>query len=141
MDRAALDVALELGLECGGWCPKGRRAENGRIPDEYPLRETPTANYAQRTAWNVRDSDATLILTEGELRGGTRLTVLEARRQDRFYKVVDLGGEKALEAATSWLRDIPVTVLNVAGPRESGRPGIHDRAAGLLRRLFAVISH
>lgn len=141
VDRAALDVALELGLERGGWCPKGRRAEDGRIPDQYPLKETPSANYARRTGWNIRDSDATLILNEGALEGGTRLTGLEAKRQGRRCKVVDLEDEQALELAALWLAEKPVTVLNVAGPRESGRPGIHDRAAHLLRRLFAVISH
>jgi predicted Rossmann-fold nucleotide-binding protein len=66
VDRAALDVALELGVPCGGWCPKGRRAEDGRIPDCYPLTETRTGDYATRTRWNVRDSDFTLVLSWGE---------------------------------------------------------------------------
>ena len=62
VDRAALDVARELSLACGGWCPRGRRAEDGAIPARYPLVETPRAAYPQRTEWNVRDSDATLVL-------------------------------------------------------------------------------
>jgi len=74
VDRAALDAALELGLPCGGWCPRGRRAEDGGIPDRYPLAETPTAGYPDRTARNVRDSDGTLILGRGALRGGSALT-------------------------------------------------------------------
>lgn len=70
VDRAALNVAIRLGIPCGGWCPQGRLAEDGRIPLCYPLRETPTAEYAERTMWNVRDSDGTLILTWGEPAGG-----------------------------------------------------------------------
>src|SRR5204862_1053873 len=81
VDRAALDVALGLGLPCGGWCPKGRRAEDGPLPERYPLRETPWSGYPQRTQWNVRDSDGTLVLLNGEPDRGTRLTIeLAARR-------------------------------------------------------------
>src|SRR5262249_20137195 len=75
VDRAALDAALEVGVPCGGWCPKGRKAEDGRIDDRYPLCETPSAAYSQRTRWNVRDSDGTLVLAWGEPTGGTLLTV------------------------------------------------------------------
>src|SRR6266571_9073801 len=71
VDRAALDVALELGIPCGGWCPRGRRAEDGIIPERYPLIETPTTAYPQRTERNVRDSDGTLVLTVGRADGGT----------------------------------------------------------------------
>src|SRR3954454_8651242 len=80
VDRAALDVALALGIPCGGWCPKGRKAEDGPIEDRYPLSETPSSDYRQRTLWNIRDSDATLILTWGEPTGGTLLTVKECRK-------------------------------------------------------------
>src|SRR5512134_3746342 len=90
VDRAALDAALALGLPCGGWCPRGRRAEDGAIPLHYPLRETPTARYPQRTEWNVRDSDGTLILTRGRPRGGTAYTISVARRLGRPLLVVDL---------------------------------------------------
>src|SRR5438876_4889366 len=80
VDRAALDVALELGIPCGGWCPKGRRAEDGRIPLRYPLEETTLNIYPQRTEWNVRDSDGTLVLTTGRPEGGSALTNELARR-------------------------------------------------------------
>jgi len=79
VDRGALDAAARLGIAHGGWCPRGRRAEDGEIPERYRLRETPSRRYAQRTAWNVRDSDATLVLIEGDLAGGTALTVRLAR--------------------------------------------------------------
>ncbi|MFQ5587063.1 MAG: putative molybdenum carrier protein, partial [Thermodesulfobacteriota bacterium] len=78
VDRAALDVALELGIRCGGWCPKGRLAEDGVIDSRYHLDETGSKSYSQRTEWNVRDSDGTLILTVEEPTGGTALTIRAA---------------------------------------------------------------
>lgn len=87
VDRAALDVALTLGLPCGGFCPRGRRAEDGPIAPEYPLVETPTDDYAERTLRNVRSTDATLLLVDGAMDPGTRLTaelaVTECRRAPR----------------------------------------------------------
>src|SRR6516162_5915243 len=90
VDRAALDIALELGVPCGGWCPKGRLAEDGVIPDRCPLTETPTKRYPQRTEWNVRDSDATLILAAGKPTVGTKLTVEVCRRLGKPHLVVVL---------------------------------------------------
>ena len=135
VDRAALDVALELGLPCGGWCPQGRRAEDGRIDPRYPLQETPWDGYPQRTEWNVRDADGTLILTCGEPDRGTALTVELAQRK-KPHLVVDVAGEVDVNAIRAWAAAKGVRVLNVAGPRESSSPGIHDRAAEVLRRLF-----
>jgi hypothetical protein len=136
VDRAALDAAAELGVESGGWCPRGRRAEDGAIPAAYPLEETPSAAYPERTSWNVRDSDATLILTRGRPRGGTALTVSLARRAGKPVLVVDLGRSPDAEEVRAWLRGNRVGVLNVAGPRESEAPGIHDEAAALLRGVL-----
>src|SRR4030042_6079458 len=79
-DRSALDVAIALGISHGGWCPRGRLAEDGRIPDRYQLRETDYREYAVRTEQNVVDSDATLILCSGVLSGGTELTLRLAER-------------------------------------------------------------
>lgn len=139
VDRAALDVALELGLPCGGWCPRGRRAEDGAVPQIYPLQETRVAAYSDRTERNVQGSDATLILNRGRLEGGTRLTLEIAATLGRPCRVVDLDHPPPPESLTTWLESHAVKVLNVAGPRESGRPGIHDLAAGFLRRLLAAI--
>ena len=75
VDRGALDAALDLGLACGGWCPAGRLAEDGTIPERYPVSELASAGYAERTAQNVADSDGTLIICSGEPIGGTRETV------------------------------------------------------------------
>ena len=130
VDRAALDAALELGLACGGWCPKGRLAEDGTIPAKYPLQESPTANYAERTALNVKDSDGTLILAHGPLRGGTALTKTFAERYRRPCLIVDLR-DAVLQQVSEWLRENSIRVLNVAGPRESSQP--ESRAA---RRRF-----
>jgi len=138
VDRAALDVALRLGITCGGWCPRGRLAEDGPIDSRYPLTETPTANYPQRTEWNVRDSDATLILIRGELGGGTRLTREIADRLDRPYLVVDLDRPPTHDEVRGWFRIHRVQVLNVAGPRETGRPGIQAAASDYLHDLLAV---
>lgn len=138
MDRAALDAALEAGLACGGWCPRGRRAEDGPIPARYPLDETPSAEVAQRTAWNVRDSDATLILARGPLRGGTALTARCAAERGRPCRVSDLDAGVDPSGLLRWLRDHAVRVLNVAGPRESEAPGIHAQALAALRALLAA---
>jgi hypothetical protein len=136
VDRVALDVALELGFPCGGWVPRGRRAEDGRIPPIYPMRETESRGYAMRTRLNVRDSDATLILTRGEPTGGTALTVDCARSLNRPHLVVDLAGKVDLSAVREWLARHDVRVLNVAGPRESAPPGIYRNAADVLRELL-----
>jgi hypothetical protein len=74
-DRAALDFAIAHGIMHGGWCPNGRKAEDGTISHKYHLQETPLPDYAQRTAWNVRDSDATLVFTYGKPSGGTLFTI------------------------------------------------------------------
>jgi hypothetical protein len=133
VDRAALDAALELRVPCGGWCPRGRRAEDGTLADRYPMQETPSAAYPQRTEWNVRDSDGTLILVAGPLRGGSALTRKLALRQGRPLLVVDLRRMPVPQAIRDWAGDNAVRVLNVAGPRESDAPGIYDAALGFLR--------
>ncbi len=141
VDRAALDVAIEVGLECGGWCPRGRRAEDGPIPAAYPLTPTPCRDHAQRTRWNVRDSDATLLLLLGPAAGGTALALAEAKRRGKPLLAIDLaapGGSAATAAEFhAWVGRLQIRTLNVAGPRESEQPGIHALAAGLLRRLMA----
>jgi hypothetical protein len=136
VDRAALDVALELHLPCGGWCPRGRRAEDGRLDARYPLTETPSAAYPQRTEWNVRDSDGTLILAVGPLRGGTALTRKLALRIGRPFLVIDLARLPVPHALRDWAADNTVRVLNVAGPRESDSPGIYGAAVGFLRQAL-----
>ncbi len=133
VDRAALDVALALGYACGGWCPRGRRAEDGPIPCSYPLRETPSEDYAQRTEWNVRDSDGTLVLSHGRPSGGTAFTIATVRRLKKALLVLDLRQEPDAARVGRWLAQRRIATLNVAGPRESQRPGIYEQA-----RLFLL---
>jgi hypothetical protein len=137
VDRAALDAAMALGLPVGGWCPRGRRAEDGVIAQRYPLIETPSIKYPPRTTRNVRDSDATLILTLRELDSGSKLAADMAKRLDKPCLVVSLSSYPEtvhLEELLPWTVD--QAVLNVAGPRESRCPGIYPRAFGFLVRLF-----
>ena len=136
VDRAALDVALELGIDCGGWCPKGRRAVDGVIPEKYPLTETATSAYNERTALNVRDSDGTLILSQGPLQGGTAYTVEVAKRLSSPCLLVDLEGRFDGKDIAEWIEKEKIRVLNVAGPREEKCPGIHALAAATLRDLL-----
>ena len=138
VDRAALDTALALGLPCGGWCPRGRRAEDGPLPAHYPLRETPSPSYRERTGWNVRDSDGTLILHRGRLRGGAALTVRLARQQGRPALAVDLTAAPRVQPVWEWIARERIRKLNVAGPRESEHPGIHDQAAEFLREVLGA---
>lgn len=133
VDRAALDTALELGLPCGGWCPRGRRAEDGPIPEHYPLRETAQASYPPRTALNVRESDGTLVLTAGPPDRGTRLTLALARRYGKPVLVLDLTTQPDPAQVQVWAAAAGIHILNVAGPRESSRPGIYAAARRFLR--------
>lgn len=132
VDRAALDAALELGLPHGGWCPAGRRSETGPIPGRYVLRETPESDYPVRTERNVLDADATLIVSRGPLTGGTAFTADLARRHNKPLQVVDLDDPPPPEGVREWLVRDRIEVLNVAGPRESGAPGIGAAARSYL---------
>ena len=140
-DRAALDAALAAGVPCGGWCPAGRRAEDGPIPDRYPLAELAGGGYPARTRRNVLDSDGTAVFSFGEPTGGTRLTVDLARRLGRPVLVIDAelatAGEAALLLAVFVLRH-RVGRLNVAGPRASGQPEIYPFVSDALSRLLGT---
>lgn len=132
-DRGALDAAMALGLPHGGWCPRGRRAEDGAIPDRYRLVETESPAYAVRTERNVIDSDGTLIVTRGPLQGGSALTARLARARGKPYLIVDSSREPGRVAEIrDWLRRHAIAVLNVAGPRESHCPGIAGQVEALL---------
>lgn len=136
VDRAALDVALEKGLPRGGWCPKGRRAEDGALDPRYPLIETPSEEYFQRTEWNIRDSDGTLVLTRGTPTEGTAFTVEIAQKLRRPCLVLDVAEAPSASDVKAWVASHNVRVLNVAGPRESKCPGIYAQAAEFLRTVL-----
>jgi len=123
-DRSALDWALTHGVACGGWCPRGRRAEDGPLHPRYPLAETPSADYAQRTDWNVRDSDATVIFSlSARLSGGSRVTRERALHWRKPCLHLHPGADAAV-ALRAFLDLHRPQVLNIAGPRASKEPRI-----------------
>jgi hypothetical protein len=138
VDRGALDAALEAGISVGGWCPRGFRAEDGRVPDKYSLRESESPEYSVRTELNVRDSDGTLILHMGSVFGGTRETRRYAKVLGRPYLAVNLASEKDPERASRWLEKSRLRILNVAGPRESSVPGIQAEAYRFMKMLLSA---
>ena len=143
VDRAALDAALKAPVPCGGWCPAGRKAEDGPIPARYPLKEMPGADYLARTRQNVADSDATLVITFGTPSGGTRRTVEFCQRQKKPYLVLDgarLTATKAAEQAHGWITRSRIAILNVAGPRASGEPRGYDYAYAVMTALLTHLS-
>ena len=142
VDRAALDFAIAHDIPHGGYCPKGRRAEDGVIPSRYELTETDSEGYRQRTRRNIEGSDATLVLNLGEIEGGSLETVRIAERLGKPVLVVPLDealseADERITSTLTWLRNNQVSDLNAAGPRESKRPGIHRMAYAFLERLDA----
>lgn len=140
VDRGALDAALEAGFPCGGWCPEGRLAEDGRIQDRYPVTELAGAGYRQRTRQNVIDSDGTLVISFGALTGGTRETVRFCERFKKPVLVVDaiaIGPASAAAQAAEFVKTHSIAVLNVAGPRESTRAGALEIAKEIVVSLLA----
>lgn len=138
VDRGALDAAIFLGIDHGGWCPRGRLAEDGQIPSRYELTETDSAKYPVRTEQNVIDSDGTLILYQREMLGGTSLTSRLAKEHDKPCLAIDLTGPVDYPATRRWIADHAIEVLNIAGPRESSSSGIADAARSFIVRLLGA---
>jgi hypothetical protein len=138
VDRAALDWAINHRIEHGGWCPRGRRAEDGPIALRYGLTETASVGYAERTKLNVRESDATLIMNAGVLEGGSLLTQRVAAGAGKPCLVVPLDAEdRAAEVrrVLEWLGSDAFLALNIAGPRERTRPGVYTLTYAMLQQL------
>jgi hypothetical protein len=132
-DRGGLDAAIELGLAHGGYCPRGRRAEDGCIPERYALEEMDSRAYAARTEANVRAADATLLVTRGKPTGGSALTAGLTRKHGLPLCHIDLDRDPDPAATLrAFLRAQCVQTLNVAGPRESHCPGIARDTRALL---------
>ena len=141
-DRAALDFAIAQGYTHGGWAPRGRQAEDGPIPLKYQLNPLATGGYRHRTRRNVADSDGTLILNLGDLAGGSLLTQAFARRLGKPLLVVPLDDGVTRETAArvlAWLREHKIQTLNVAGPRETQRPGIYRLTGELPMGVNALV--
>jgi hypothetical protein len=142
VDRAALDFAIGRGIPYGGWCPKGGWAED--FPDPpgvlalYPgLRETPERDTRQRTEWNVRDSDATLVLTRLNAHSpGTSVGIAAIQTYSKPHLIVDLDAPNVAERIRAWLTENPgIRILSIGGPRESEAPGVYRAALTLLETL------
>lgn len=142
VDRGALDAALELGAACGGWYPEGRAAEDGTIPERYPVTVLAGAAYADRTRRNVEDSDGTLILHFGPLSAGTLFTL---RVCEELLKPVclidgnDVGALAAAAQAQDFVVGQEIRRLNVAGPRASHCVRARDYARDVIRGLLVAL--
>jgi hypothetical protein len=140
-DRAGLDAAIELDIPHGGWIPKGRKTEDGGLPERYHLEEMPTGSYEARTEQNVIDSDGTLIVSHGMLNGGSAMTRRFAKKHNHPWMHVDLEKTNFFMAAMdvrSWVEQNQIKVLNVAGPRGSKDPEIYEATKKLLKTAFQL---
>ncbi len=140
VDTAALRVAISLGISHGGWCPRGRKREDGVIPGRFKLVETPRRGCLQRTQWNVRDSDGTVIFSlAARLKGGSRKTVHAARRYRKpwLHLAAQQTGIDHAAVLRRFIREHRIRVLNVAGPRQSEEPAAGRFAARTLRQALA----
>ena len=138
-DRAALNFAIEHGIQHGGWCPRGRRAEDGTIDPRYKLQETPSSGYVQRTEWNVRDSDGTVVFSIAPiLTGGSKKTVFLAHKHGKPVILIARDGGAGLPAAAllRFIQDNKSRVLNVAGPRASEEPGVYTFTGQVLGKAW-----
>lgn len=142
VDRAALDAAIEASINHGGWVPKGRLAEDGVISQKYNLKETDSSEYSVRTELNVRDGDATLIITWGIPRGGTAYTIEMARKHKKRVKIINLLNKNTDPDRTiEWIIQNKIFTLNIAGPRESFNKGVvYKSAKKFLDSLIAKLS-
>ena len=144
VDRAALDVALKHEVECGGWCPAGRLDEFGKIPDHYPVQELPDGGFTERTLYNVKDSDGTVVIYQGELRGGTEKTVRFCVELGRPHQLIDasmVGTQDAAKLIADFVRKNKIDTLNVAGPRQSEWPEGYDYASSVMNIFLTFCSH
>ena len=138
-DQAALDVAIELGFEHGGWIPRGRKTENGLLPDKYKLQEMSTASYPKRTEQNILDSDSTLIISHGKLTGGSALTRKMAKKHGRPWLHLDmdkLSVSDASKTTASWIERNGIQILNVAGARGTKDPTIYNATMEILKTVL-----
>jgi len=138
-DIAALDFAIERGIPHGGWCPHGRKSEDGNIGPRYNLQETPSSGYVLRTEWNVRDSDGTVVFSIAPvLTGGSKKTVELALRHHKpvFHIARDGGPALPAHALLSFIQDNKIKVLNVAGPRSSKEPEVGAFVKEVLEELW-----
>jgi hypothetical protein len=139
VDRASLDVAIKLGIDHGGWIPRGRLTESGALPQKYHLTETSSSQYSVRTEKNVVAAEGTLIISHGPLTGGSGYTREMAIKHGRPWLHMDLNQMAAFHAATAinnWILQKEIEILNVAGPRASEDPGIYQDTLNILESVY-----
>jgi hypothetical protein len=139
-DRAALDFAIAQNIPYGGWVPKGRKTEDGTLPEKYRLQEMPTPEYSKRTEKNVLDSDGTVIVSHGFLTGGSALTREFAIQHQKPWIHIDLmklSLKDASKALIVWLKENNIQVLNVAGPKAGKDPRIYEATLNLLKNVLS----
>lgn len=140
VDRAALDFAIKHDIPHGGWLPKGRKTEDGTLPEKYQLQEMPTPDYSKRTEQNVLDSDGTLIVSHGMLTGGSALTLFLAEKHGKPCLHIDLNllsTEEAVRIINKWIQWHKLKVLNVAGPRAGKDSKIYEATMSLLEQVLS----
>lgn len=148
VDQAALDTAIEFEIPTGGWCPRGGHDENGKcFLNRYSfLQETRSPNPDERTKLNIESSDGTLILLPkipipDNIKDGTLLTIQHADAVRKPYILISLEDSDQIEKILRWIDGNNVSVLNIAGPRESSAPGIYSNAREFFRTLYAELKH
>lgn len=140
-DRAALDASIEFNVPHGGWIPRGRRTEDGPLPEKYHLGEMPTDSYPERTERNVMDSDGTLIISRGLPTGGTAYTIEMARKHGKPYLYLNLDKTSEHDAPSiisSWIKKQGIEILNVAGPRASEDYGIYRKVKSIIEKICSM---
>ena len=140
VDRAALDAAMILNIPNGGFCPKGRRAEDGIIPDIYNLDETLSFEYAERTKKNVQHSQGTLILFWDTIKNGSLTTLEYSRVLDKPHFIVDMKKtpKYQIKKIDRWIKNNQIKILNIAGPREN-EANVYKEANNFLINLLSII--
>lgn len=139
VDRAALDVAIELGVAHGGWCPAGRDADDGVIPDKYQLTETAEQDHTVRTENNVKDADGTLMIYRGELHGGTAYAIEMAKHLNKPVLALNLDQDIDVEEVFDWVQSNNIRIINIGGQRETKNPGIYFQSRKILSKLFNLL--
>lgn len=142
-DRAGLNFAIRHAIAHGGWCPRGRRSEDGPIPPEYRLQETSSSGYPPRTLKNVQEADATIIFTPaGHASPGSSLTARFAREENKPHLVLSSFPDAPADAAAleHFLASRRVATLNVAGSRETSVPGLHDHVMSVLETVHRKLN-
>jgi putative molybdenum carrier protein len=141
VDRAALDVALKHGIECGGWCPAGRLDEFGRIPDRYPVQELEAGGFTERTLQNVKDSDGSVVICCGQLAAGTEQTLrfcVELKRPHQLIDAAKVATEDAAKLIADFVRKNKIGILNVAGQRQSEWPEGYNYVSRVLSAFLKL---